>query len=116
MKNNDDFYEYVADDIKKSIATKNDKNVKLYKVEFNEDLILNQKTIINCNTRAKAKSLCNWLDSIGETWCDGDSYKNFQWYEYEDKTCYFPNIGKYNNIDFYKEEKQNILTYEDVLI
>lgn len=56
--------------------------------------------VMHCKTIEEAKSFCNYLDSYGRRWMNGDSYKECtEFCHYGDKTVYFFNMGGYGHID-----------------
>lgn len=44
---------------------------------------------IHCDTKEKARKLCDKLDSLGYCWCNGESYSgNTDWEVFEEDSCY----------------------------
>ena len=86
-------------------------------IEINKEWVLSDWYAIHCDSLDKAKTLCNWLDSIGRTWNSGASYKdNVKWERYKENTCYIPHNGEYTSLEFYKNSSVNILKYEDLFV
>lgn len=47
---------------------------------------------MHCKTEEEAESFCEYLNSLGKRWCDGDSYaEDNGWDAHKSKTCYIFN-------------------------
>lgn len=49
---------------------------------------------MHCKTEKEAESFCEYLNSLGKRWCDGDSYvEDNGWDAHKSETCYVFNSG-----------------------
>ena len=84
-------------------------------MEFNIDNYA-CKYVMHCKTEEEAKDFCNYLDSIGRIWCDGESYCTYDGYNtYKTNTAYNFNIGQFCSVDFYKTKNYTILEWSDFM-
>lgn len=70
---------------------------------------------IHCDTLEKAIILTNEFDNMGETYCSGDSYKDNNWWQYKEDTCY-GNDGTYGLKESYIKYHHDVIEFEDVLL
>jgi len=86
-------------------------------MKFNKELIMQENTVVHCDTKEKAARLLEWADSLGRSWRYGDSYLyNTNWDNYKELTCYYI----YNNSfadtkGVYTKYNYKILEFEEVL-
>jgi hypothetical protein len=72
--------------------------------------------VMHCKTEEEAKDFCEYLNSIGRTWCDGGSYKkSYCYYEHGNKTAYNFNGGSYSNVEKYLKWGYKILEWSDFM-
>lgn len=70
--------------------------------------------VMHCDTEEKAKVFCKLLHDSGKKWNAGLEYSEFTlWHEYEKNTCYDFNREQYSSINYFREEKYNILEFDD---
>jgi hypothetical protein len=61
---------------------------------------------MHVKTEKEAKSFCNYLATIGRTWCNGDSYSDGTCYTFfKDDTIYVFNKGTFGQLSVCKEKK-----------
>ena len=71
---------------------------------------------MHCDTKEKANTFYNYLDSIDLRWCSGKSYldkNDDEWNIYGEDTCYDFYHGAYSPKNFYLDEKYTILEFDD---
>ena len=77
---------------------------------------LNEYEVIHCSTFEEAKAICKLMHEAGLRWSDGDSYKRSnEWEVFEEKTCYRPNVGFFESIEYCKKEGYKIYPASDFL-
>lgn len=85
--------------------------------QFDYYKIMQDNTVVHCDTEEKANNLLEWADSKDLKWCHGREYSKYnQWEDYKQSTCYNLKQGTYSGIKSCKQNNCNILTYEEVLI
>ena len=81
--------------------------------KFRKDLILQEKTVVHCDSEKKALELLKWAKT--ENLWSGGSQKNG--YEtYGEKVCYDLLEQEYSEVQDYEYIDYNILEYKDVII
>lgn len=86
-------------------------------LKFDWDLILQQNTVINCNTENKAKELLKEAHERGLKWCSDESYLDYnKWDEYMQNTCYCLSEGRHGSKPVCIEKNYTILSYDVVLL
>lgn len=74
------------------------------------------KYVMHCKTKEEAEDFCRYLDSIGRTWRDGDSYlSKSYWDRYKESMCYSFNYDVYCDKQYFEKEGYNILEMEDFM-
>lgn len=74
------------------------------------------KYVMHCKTEEEARDFCNYLHSIGESWCTGKSYAECTYYEnHKEKTTYNFNENAYSKVDYYIDANYTILEWEDFM-
>jgi hypothetical protein len=70
---------------------------------------------MHCKTAKEARSFCDYLKSVGRTWCTGLQYDDTAWgYDCED-TVYFFNNGTRSDVNYAKSQNCTILEWEDFM-
>jgi hypothetical protein len=85
----------------------------IYLFDYNK--IMQENTVVHCNTEEKAKKLLEWADSIGLKRHSGRSFKGVLAYT-EGGTYYDLYYGYTWDISYAKLKEYTILTYEEVLL
>ena len=76
----------------------------------------NQYVVMHCKTEEEAKAFCKEMHEAGLTWCIGDKYSEFTYFdEYKQNTCYHFNKGVYGDLEYYKNKGFIILEYSDYM-
>ena len=70
---------------------------------------------MHCKTEEEASDFCDYLHSLGMTWCSGKSYATTYWYAYHSNMAYNFNTGEYSHVNWYKENNYTILEWEDFM-
>lgn len=68
---------------------------------------------MHCSTREDAEIFLSFLQSLGKRWCDGASYSNTNFGNYEERTAYSFNEGKFGTDLWYKDHNFTVLEFED---
>lgn len=69
---------------------------------------------LHCETPEEAQNFCEYMDSIGRSWSNGQPYQeNNEWDVYKENTCYNFNKDTYADIDYYKTYKYTIIECSD---
>lgn len=82
---------------------------------FDYNKIMQENTVVHCNTEEKAKKLLEWADSIGLKRHSGRSFKGVLAYT-EGGTYYDLYYGYTWDISYAKLKEYEVLTYEEVLL
>lgn len=84
--------------------------------KFRKDLILQEKTVVHCNSEEKAIEFLKWAESLDI--CQKDGYRANGWGDVcKDTTEYYDlYLGKCRDAHYLKDNGYNILEYEDVVI
>jgi len=78
--------------------------------------IFKKGNAVHCKTQKQAMKLLKYADSKGYSWTLGDSYLNYNnWGGYREETCYYLNDGEYGNLDYARNNGDNILKYKDCI-
>ncbi len=98
---------YLKDLLKKLISKKYD----YYK-------IMQENTVVHCDTEEKAKDLLEWADTCGLKWSSGARYSQLTyWEQHKDNgICYYFLNDIKSSLSFFKAKNSIILTPEDVRI
>ncbi len=89
---------------------------KLISKKYDYDKVMQDKTVIHCDTKEKAKDLLEWADACGLKWCNGENYVENLWDDGGKYQCYDLKQGEHSRYGFYKKENYTIIAYEDVRI
>lgn len=69
---------------------------------------------MHCRTREEAQVFLEFLHRSGKSWCNGDSYNRYLYYDdHKEQTVYSFNNGKYGDLDWYIEHGYYILEFKD---
>ena len=98
------FLEY--DDV---LTTDTDENKGKKMIKFNHNKIMNENTVVHCNTKEKAIKLLEWVE-FEKIW----DWKYNRWDKHKENTCYNILYNYYGHIKSYSNH--TILEYEDVII
>lgn len=69
--------------------------------------------VMLCETKEEAKDFCNFLHSIGRTWCSGDQYSEKNSF-YKNIVYYF-NTGQHGSLQYAKEKGCTVLKWRDYM-
>lgn len=70
---------------------------------------------IHCDTRGKAKKLCEAFDKLGKKWSDGKSYLKYNyWNKLQKETCY-TNCLTYSDKQWYLDIGFKVYEFEDII-
>lgn len=73
------------------------------------------KYAMHCKTEEEARSFCDYLKSIGQSWRYGQSYENTNWNTNRRDTAYNFNYGLYASVQYYQLNGYTILEWEDFM-
>ncbi len=71
-----------------------------------------KKLAIHCSTEKLAEEFLEMADSFGYNWCSGNCYINDTRWDYGKDTCYCIVDGEYSDLNFYKNYKYEIISFE----
>lgn len=83
-------------------------------IEFDKNKIMQEKTVVHCNTYYQSINLLKWAKLNGILYRSIDINEELD--NYKDKLCYNIFDKEYAYIDLYKAENYTILEYEDVIL
>ena len=68
---------------------------------------------MHCATQEEAEIFCDYLHSVGRSWCSGTPYDSgTNWEEYGEDTLYFFNEGTFGSLEFGHRERENLTILE----
>lgn len=71
---------------------------------------------IHCDTKEKAKKLCEAFHKLGKKWSNNSSYlKELEWNTYKTNTVYY-NDSRFCSLGFAREHDHKIYEFEDVIL
>lgn len=73
------------------------------------------KYAMHCKTKEEARSFCDYLKSIGRTWCTGRSYDDISWGYDGANTVYYFNNETRSDVNYAKSQNYTILEWEDFM-
>ena len=83
-------------------------------LQFNINDYQGDNVCMHCATEDEANTFLAFLDSIGKTWCNGQSYLDYPRYDdYGEDTCYFFNEGTYDSLQYARDAGWQVLDFAD---
>lgn len=76
---------------------------------------LTKADAIHCDTEEKAKLFFQRMHLEGMKWCHGKTYLEEMTYTYGENTCFYPKSGKLSSLDYAKENRYNVISFDDFM-
>ncbi len=90
---------------------------KLISKKYDYNKIMQENTVVHCDTEEKAKDLLEWADACGLRWLSGKDYSVLNYQDHSEETCYYLNNGEFSGLLYFTNARHyNILTPEEVRI
>lgn len=85
-------------------------------IEEKEQLLkIDRSTVIHYESEELARKVCDIFKKLGLVWCSGASYDKTNWRNGRGNMCYRPHYGEYGSVDYYTNNKLNIITAQEFI-